>query len=158
MTRRIDELGRLVIPKEIRKNLKIKDNDQVEINVVDNKIVLNKYDCINKDFVITNLLNCLRKSINKNILLSSRDKIIEYSLINKEEKENLLLSEEIMNIIENRKDIINYSYKGLVYSMYPLVVNGDLYGSLIIYSNLDINSNESKIIEFSKLFLEKYLE
>ena len=40
MTRRIDELGRLVIPKEIRKNLKIKDNDQVEINVIDNKIIL----------------------------------------------------------------------------------------------------------------------
>ena len=44
MTRRIDELGRLVIPKEIRKNLKIKDNDQVEISVVDNKIVLCKYE------------------------------------------------------------------------------------------------------------------
>ncbi len=158
MTRRIDELGRLVIPKEIRKNLKIKDNDQVEINVVDNKIVLNKYDSINIDLVITNLLNCLRKSINKNILLSSRDKIIDYSLINKEKIDNLLLSEEIMNIIENRKDIINYLYKNMIYSVFPLIINGDLYGSLIIYSNLDINGNESKIIEFSKLFLEKYLE
>ena len=39
MTRRIDELGRLVIPKEIRRNLKIKDNDQLEINIIDNKIV-----------------------------------------------------------------------------------------------------------------------
>ena len=48
MTRRIDELGRLVIPKEIRRNLKIKDNDQVEITVIDNKIILNKYDSLYK--------------------------------------------------------------------------------------------------------------
>ena len=47
MTRRIDELGRLVIPKEIRNNLKIKDNDQVEINVIYNKIILNKCDYLN---------------------------------------------------------------------------------------------------------------
>ena len=38
VTRRIDELGRIVIPKEIRKNLKIRNNDELLINVSDNNI------------------------------------------------------------------------------------------------------------------------
>ena len=39
ITRRIDELGRIVIPKEIRKNLKIKSSDELEIKVIDNKVI-----------------------------------------------------------------------------------------------------------------------
>ena len=46
IVRRIDNLGRVVIPKEIRKTLKIKENEQVEINVLDDSIVLNKYSDI----------------------------------------------------------------------------------------------------------------
>ena len=156
MTRRIDELGRLVIPKEIRKNLKIKDNDQVEIAVVDNKIILSKYENLKKDSVISILLNTLRKKINKNIVFTSRNSIIDYSLIKK--LNDIVLSEEIMNIIENRKDVVNYKYNSLVYSINPLIINGDLYGSLIVYDIVEFSNKELEIIMFSKLFLENYLE
>ena len=158
MTRRIDELGRLVIPKEIRKNLKIKNNDQIEINVLDNKIILNKYESLNKDNVINIMLSCLKKKINKNILFTSRDRIVDYILVNKEKIDNLSLNEDFMNIIENRKDITNYLYKNLLYSIFPIVINGDLYGSLIVVSNLDINKDEINIISFCRMFLENYLE
>lgn len=155
ITRRIDELGRLVIPKEIRNNLKIKDNDQVEITVVDNKIILNKFDNLKKDRIISIFLNIIRKTINKNVLYTSREKIIDYSLIN---KEIIVLNEELMNIIENRKDIINYEYNGYLYNISPLVINGDLNGSLIIYSKEEINDKELDIIKFCQRFLENYLE
>jgi AbrB family looped-hinge helix DNA binding protein len=39
IVRRIDELGRVVIPKEIRKRLKIKDNEPLEIFVSDDGAV-----------------------------------------------------------------------------------------------------------------------
>jgi len=157
MTRRIDELGRLVIPKEIRKNLKIKDNDQVEITIVDNKIILNKYDNLNKDRIINILLNCLKKTINKNILFTSRDKIIDYAYINKDIVSDKVLNEDMVNIIENRKDIYEYHYNDKIFSIYPLIINGDLYGSLIIYGNF-WNNNEISMIEFVRKFLENYLE
>ena len=48
IVRRIDNLGRVVIPKEIRKTLKIKENEQVEINVLNDNIVLNKYSDIHE--------------------------------------------------------------------------------------------------------------
>ena len=44
--RRIDELGRIVIPKEIRKNLRIKNGDNLEILVDGDNITLRKYSQI----------------------------------------------------------------------------------------------------------------
>ena len=41
--RKIDELGRIVIPKEIRKNLNIRNGEDVQIFVEEDKIVLKKY-------------------------------------------------------------------------------------------------------------------
>lgn len=158
ITRRIDELGRLVIPKEIRKNLKIKDNDQVEINVTDNKIILSKYDLISKDKIISNMLSCLKKMLNKNIVITSRDKIVDVSLINKEMLKKISLTDEVINIIETRVVNLNKKIKEFIYNIFPLIINGDLYGSLIVISNITISDNEKGIIEFSKMFLENYLE
>ena len=43
IVRRIDDLGRVVIPKEIRKTLRIKDGESVEIFLNSDNIVLKKY-------------------------------------------------------------------------------------------------------------------
>ncbi|MDD4774443.1 MAG: AbrB/MazE/SpoVT family DNA-binding domain-containing protein [Eubacteriales bacterium] len=43
IVRKLDELGRIVLPIEIRKSMDIKDKDGVEIFVDDNKIILKKY-------------------------------------------------------------------------------------------------------------------
>lgn len=42
--RRIDDLGRIVIPKEIRRILRIRENDPLELYVSGNTVVLVKYD------------------------------------------------------------------------------------------------------------------
>ena len=161
MTRRIDELGRLVIPKEIRKNLKIKDNDQIEISILNNKIILSKYDILKKDAIIHQLLLCIKKGLNKNVLFTSRDRIIDYILLNKETIVNDELSNELMAVIENRKEVINKSINLFNTSfniINPLIVNGDLYGSLILFSDNMISDIDINIIRFTKLFLENYLE
>ena len=45
IVRKVDDLGRIVIPKEIRKTLKIREGDELEISVEDNtKILLRKYE------------------------------------------------------------------------------------------------------------------
>ena len=166
ITRRIDELGRLVIPKEIRKNLKIKDNDQIEINIVNDKIVLSKYDVLKKDDIIHLLLLLIRKELNKNVLFTSREKLIDSCLLNKEKISNINLDNSLINIIENRKEVLNNDKeinltKDINMSsslISPLIINGDLYGSLIIYSDNKINDNDTNIIKFVKTFLENYLE
>ena len=166
MTRRIDELGRLVIPKEIRKNLKIKDNDQIEINIVDDKILLSKYDVLQKDEIIHLMLSCIKKVLKRNILFTTREKIIDYVLIDKQEINNLILDNSITNLIENRKEIVNNSHDILLfdsvintsYIISPLIIKGDLYGSIIIYGNDAINEFDTTILKYINVFLENYLE
>ena len=43
IVRQIDELGRIVLPIELRRNFDLKEHDRVEISVEDDKIVLKKY-------------------------------------------------------------------------------------------------------------------
>ncbi len=44
IVRRIDDLGRIVIPKEIRRNMNILDGDPLEIYLEDNRVIFQKYD------------------------------------------------------------------------------------------------------------------
>lgn len=44
VVRKIDELGRIVLPIEIRNNMDIKSRDAVEIFVDGDKIILKKYE------------------------------------------------------------------------------------------------------------------
>ena len=167
LTRRIDELGRIVIPKEIRKNLKIRDSDELEISVRDGNIILNKYEVMDKDKTISTLLETISKTCKKNILFTSKDKIVDYYLENKKNITDLELSNSVIKIIENRKQVSVDNNKlyickdmlDISYIIHPIIINGDLLGSLILYSEKDnINEIDYNTIEFSNLFLGKYLE
>lgn len=57
MIRRLDELGRVVIPKEIRDKLDIKEKDPIEIYVDGSSIVLKKFET-----------NCIFCNNSKNLL------------------------------------------------------------------------------------------
>ena len=85
ITRRIDELGRIVIPKEIRKNMHIKTGELLEIYLEkENKIILKKHDIISlKDEFLRSFINNLSLEIKSNVYLTNLNNIIfsEYSLI-----------------------------------------------------------------------------
>lgn len=44
IVRKVDELGRVVLPIELRRNLNIQEKDSLEIFVDDEKIILKKYE------------------------------------------------------------------------------------------------------------------
>ena len=148
IVRKIDELGRIVIPKEIRKFLNIKSGDDFEIKIDSNKIILEKYS----------KLETHDESINKIISCFLSDKInILYCSNNVKMKDNSILSKEVQNIIEERKIYVKnneqirisntiYSNGNLVIN--PIVVDSDLLGSIIVYGhdNIEYMINISKII------------
>lgn len=81
VVRRLDELGRVVIPKEIRKRLKIKNGDMVDIYTNDDAIVLQKYHPLNQDLLpIKAILESIKKEYNFDLLLFDDSKVI-YSTI-----------------------------------------------------------------------------
>ena len=49
IVRRIDDLGRVVIPKEIRRQLRIKEGDSLEIFLEGNKVCFEKYSPIDAE-------------------------------------------------------------------------------------------------------------
>ena len=84
VSRRIDELGRIVIPKEIRKNLKIREGDQMEFYVEKEYVVLRKQSSLKGiDEDIEHLLEVLYRKLNKEVLLTDLDKVL-VSLRNRE--------------------------------------------------------------------------
>lgn len=169
IVRRIDNLGRVVIPKEIRKTLKIKENEQVEINVLDDSIVLNKYSDIHEyDKSINNLINIIKSVYDRDIIITNLDKIV---LTTKDYKDyiNLELSPYLANIVDNRKDVSelipvnlnlnsNMSDIKVSYSIKSIIVNGDMIGLLILLSNTNLENSDLKLLQLMSLYLENYLE
>lgn len=103
ISRKIDELGRIVVPKEIRNNLNINVNDELEIYVNDNKIILEKYSKLEniKEFIIK-LIKDIKNVNGMKILVTDKDKIID---------SNELITNELKKIIENNVNKENIKLK-----------------------------------------------
>lgn len=103
--KRIDDLGRIVIPKEIRRKLKIAANENMEISINDEEIIIKKHSLlVEKNKNINFIGNLLSKISNKNIIITNRDKILFSSnkeLLNKE------ITNELKEYIVNRYEIVN---------------------------------------------------
>ena len=75
--RRIDELGRIVIPKEIRKNLRIKNGDNLEILVEGENITLKKYSQIeNLESIASMYADSFYQVLKYNVIITDTDKIV----------------------------------------------------------------------------------
>ena len=75
--RRIDELGRIVVPKEIRKKLKIREGDNLDIFVSEDNVILRKYSPLNDlEAILTILLDAFKKINNVAIVVTDLSKII----------------------------------------------------------------------------------
>jgi len=71
IVRKVDELGRVVIPMELRKVLTIKEKDPIEIFVEGNHIILQKYKAQN-ECIITGEVTSQNREYAKGIVLSPR--------------------------------------------------------------------------------------
>ena len=163
--RRIDDLGRIVIPKEIRKQLRIRDGDDLEIYINDNKIVLQKYSNIKSiGDIAQNITDSIYYILKETIIITDTENIIAVSGNYKKDYLNKHISNELFKIINNKKnsiidkinivDNINIDDK---YKINIIIENGDVKGSLILISN-NITKEMEKIIDVNTIFLNKYLE
>lgn len=155
IVRKIDELGRIVLPKELRKSLNINAGDDFQITMDNNKIVLEKYSrLINIESEIKKIIEIFNKIYSFNILVVRNNK-----LINSEEK----IEEKLIKIIYERKIYIknnvekvkitnNIEYIGKLV-INPIVLDSDLLGSIIVVGEEDIGllvSSSKLLSEFIK--------
>ena len=164
--RRIDDLGRIVIPKEIRKNLRIKNGENLEIFVGENdQIILRKFSQLDKLLDVSqSLIDAISHTTKYQVLISNNDICISASA-KKKQYIDKPLSETILNILNDRKNIIknepieitnNESENHLAIS--PIVAHGDVLGSIIIIADEDISVSDLNNINIISAFLSKYIE
>lgn len=142
MIRRIDELGRIVVPKEIRRNLGIHDGENLEIFTNEDSIILKKYHRLaSSSTLASNLCEIIYNDFNGKIIITDREKIIAFKGLN-EELLNAKLPEEYLNIIEDREiktltnetiNVNNFKITGN-FVLIPIISLNDSIGLVIMYN------------------------
>lgn len=178
VVRRIDDLGRVVIPKEIRKTLRIKEGDPLEIFTDrEGQVILKKYSPIGElsEFA-TGYAETLAKTTGHIACITDKDTIIAVSGGSKKEfleqdvsneLEKLMEDKEVytskensdiaMPITKNEKNEKKYNSQ----IVYPIISNGDTIGTVILMSkdtNTKMNEVEKKVAQSAATFLASQME
>ena len=169
ITRRIDELGRIVIPKELRNELRIKSGDNLEISVSNDIILLKKFSCLKKIKDLSDIYaDIIYNNFKKSIIIIDNDIVISASKNIKREILNKKISDKLYSMLLSKNTKTNdikmdieiyddYFINGYLYYN-NIILNGDIVGSIIIVSDSILNSEEVNSIDLASKFLSKYLE
>ena len=169
IVRRIDNLGRVVIPKEIRKHLRIKSGDNIEIFINEEEnIILKKYSQISKLEVLSQtIVDAINSVIKKDVILINTSEVIAGTGIYKKKYLNKPISNQLNQILKERtSDIANTPEKiylteiqeNLAYAYFPIIAEGDIYGLLIVVNPDIITEEDFQSIKIGANFLAKYIE
>ena len=165
IVRRIDELGRIVIPKEVRKRLKINSGDLVDICVDDVNVILTKFHPLNHDIkLISVFCDSLKKAYGVDIIVTNLSNII-YSTISKVKPDEELDSNLLKRINSYLgKEMSSYSRinitnnyqidKGAI--IYSIAQNDEPYGYLFILDTM-ISKKQKDIAAFILDYFNKVL-
>lgn len=155
--RRIDDLGRIVIPKEIRKSLKLKSGDPLEFYSESGALVLKKYSPLekNEQFILS-MVNAMTLVLERDCLITDLERVI-YTSEKLKALENKKISAELLNIILEKKSIILTKNDGrtdftrvfgedFIEScalIVPIINEGKAFGAVIMTSSGDESSENS---------------
>lgn len=158
MVKRIDELGRIVIPKEIRKSLKIRSGEKMEIIIEDDFLILKKYSELeNWRLFAQKLCDAIAATSEIDIIITDTEKIVASS------NRSFIFSfnhigSKLTELIEKRKEFQSDDkvhleiIQGLdiegYFNIIPILNEGDSIGAVVIVSpiNKQENENLAKII------------
>ena len=178
VVRRIDDLGRIVIPKEIRKVLRIKEGDPIEIFTGrEGEVILKKYSPIGElsEFA-SDYAETLAKTTGHIACITDKDSIIAVSGGSKKEFLEQNISKELEQLMDDKEvytsnsnnDISipitrndNQERKFNSQVIYPIISQGDVIGSVILLSkeqNKKMNETEVKVAQSAAGFLSSQME
>jgi len=178
VVRRIDDLGRIVIPKEIRRTLRIKEGDPLEIFTdKEGEVILKKYSPIGElsEFA-TGYAETLAKTTGHIACITDKDTVIAVSGGSKKEFLEQGLSKELEEVLENREiytssdnneialpitENDNRERKYNAQVIYPIVSQGDVIGSVILLSKdqgTKMGESEFKVVQSAAGFLGSQME
>lgn len=170
VVRRIDDLGRIVIPKEIRKTMRIKEGESLEIFIDNTNIILKKYSALDKISEYAQNITEAIHSITKNeVFITDTNNIIAVSGQLKRKYINKNISNYLLSIIKNRENKIEKGIKNIEfiddlaekgsYIINSINVNGDILGLIIVFTEEnELNEKDEQMLKIVSNFLSKQLQ
>lgn len=172
IVRRIDDLGRVVIPKEIRRTMRIREGDPLEIYTDnDGEVIFKKYSPIGElGGFASEYAQVLNKSAGFPVVVCDRDHVIVVSGVPHKEVLERRVSTSLEDLMENRRNFVKqgdssfHPIEGVDRTaavISPIIAAGDVCGS-IMFLNGDggqqIGDAEVKLITVAANFLGKQME
>lgn len=157
IVRRIDDLGRVVIPKEIRRTMRIREGDPLEIYTThEGEVIFKKYSIMNElGQNAAQVADIIQRLAECPVAVFDRDHVIAVSGVPKKEYIERRISLEAEELMENRKmffsenndsklDVIEGMVKKAI-GCVPVLSNGDVTGAVAFLEN-----GEAKIRDLQK--------
>ncbi len=173
IVRRIDDLGRIVIPKEIRRSFRIKEGDPLEIYTdADGEVIFKKYSPIGE---LSNFAGqyaeVLHKSGGLPIAICDNDHVIAASGLSKREVLERRVTKSMEELMEQRQiHIKTDSVPGLnaiegferqADVVYPIIYGGDVSGAVALFADESgalPSETDIKLVQVAAAFLGKQME
>ncbi len=174
IVRRIDDLGRVVIPKEIRRTLRIREGDPLEIfTAKDGEVILKKYSPIGEmNEFAQEYSETLAEHTGFSVVITDLDSVISVSRLSKKEYKDKAISQELEDLIESRasnlvkdnKTIPVFKGDSTEYNkqiVMPIISEtGDAVGAIIVANKEEgeIAEIDEKLIKVAASFLGKQVQ
>lgn len=175
IVRRIDDLGRVVIPKEIRRTLRIREGDPLEIFTDrEGEIILKKYSPIGElGTFAAQYCESLAQTLNCTVCITDHDQVIAVNGNGKKDFSDKNISKEMENflkkrIIKGHKDgendyipVVQEDEKVCEEMICPILCEGDVIGSVILLNRetkKKFDESEQKAAQCAAAFLGKQME
>lgn len=174
IVRRIDDLGRIVIPKEIRRTLRIRETDPMEIYTdMDGQIVLKKYSPMGD---ISEFAGEYAESMAQNtgmtIAITDRDQVIAAAGNEKRSIQGKHITQELNIVMDERKSVtasagepafvdVVADYECQQEAVSPIICAGDVLGTVIMLThdeNRKFGENEKCIVKVAADFLGRHMD
>ena len=147
----IDNLGRIVIPMDIRRKLQINTGDVLSISCTDKDIKLTKYSSLDNNRKILEMLRYFIELFDIKLILTNREYVIYSNVlkINPKLDGNMHLKVKTGINMKYNKDSIVFGNTKLdgIYNMVPIVTTEGVIGSLIVFGD-----QNSRAFDFCQLF------
>ena len=152
IVRRLDDLGRLVIPKEIRKQYRLKEGDSIEFYIDQDRIIIQKYDLLSRHVEEIKIMCETLTSMFENTVLFMQDEML--AAHGKTIAEGFAKKCKVHRVTHFEQQAV-YENDSALYNgvLYPVVAYGDWYGAFVVlYDKRELSEPELAAVEaFAKV-------
>lgn len=166
IVRRIDELGRVVIPKEIRRTMKIKSGEELEIFTSDEELILKKFSTM-KLFVdvATEYAEALVFVTGATVVIVDKEEVVVAKGEFKRLVEGAKISDKLALLLEERRisevssselnGFLGVTFEGIKNAVVsPIISGGDIAGGIILIRKDNfVGESDKRQLETASAFL-----